>query len=108
MDAPVLSHLEVDSLPDPSCPAEESSPLGTISIPFQPHPILTRVVHFKLFREWITAIMRHWNPGDAVRCKLCPTCKAYQDGCLTVVTGRVEHGDAGMLSIHRMQIDEGV
>lgn len=58
------------------------------TIPIQPRPLRTRVVHLRIAGAVVTGIMRHWKSGDSGpmgRCKLCPTCLAYDDGCLTVV-----------------------
>ena len=76
---------------------------------FQPRPLLVRVVHFRMLGGWMTAIMRHWGPGDSGkqgRCKLCPECRAYDDGCLTVVGGLVAKSEASLYSIHGFKLQE--
>ncbi len=58
----------------------------------QPRPLKTRVVHFRFLGFVATAIMRHWRPGDSGpggRCRLCPECRAYDDGCLMVFGKRI-------------------
>lgn len=80
-------------------------------VPIRPKPRLVRVVHFRLFRWWITAIMRHWSPGDSGpggRCRLCPKCTAYEDGCLKVVSGRVSQAEAALLDSVKIRRQRGV
>lgn len=65
---------------------------------FNPRPLLTRVAHLRFAAWTITAIMRHWRPGDAGRCRLCPRCRAYDDGCLLVVGREVSREEAPTFS----------
>jgi hypothetical protein len=77
----------------------EADEAATISLFLQPMPTLTRVVHFKIWRWTVTAIMRHWRSGESGPsgpCRLCPSCTAYQDGCLKVVAGLVSKQDAAL------------
>jgi hypothetical protein len=64
----------------------------------QPEPMQTRVAYVRIFGFVLTAIMRHWRPGDAGRCKLCPRCRAYDDGCLMIFGRRIAKADAPLAS----------
>ena len=98
MEAPRHRDLDIDRCAQG--PPHDETPPGTI--PIQPNPAKVRVVPFRLFQWWVTAIMRHWTPGDsgaAGRCRLCPTCKAHDDGCLMIVARKVSVAEAGLFSV---------
>jgi tartrate dehydratase beta subunit/fumarate hydratase class I family protein len=68
----------------------------------QPMPIRTRGVTLNVGGRVVTAIMRHWRPGDSGpggRCKLCPTCIAYDDGCLILVNKTVNKPERPLFRI---------
>jgi hypothetical protein len=68
-----------------------------------PHPTLVRRAYFRLPGGWVTAIMRHWAPGDSGpggRCKLCPECHAGEDGCMVMVGRWIEKDDAPLYSMN--------
>lgn len=68
----------------------------------QPLPLRARRVVFGVGSKVVTAVMRHWRPGDSGpngRCKLCPTCRAYEDACLIVINREVPRGEISLLSI---------
>jgi hypothetical protein len=68
-----------------------------ISLPLQPSPVLTRVGYIEVGDKTVTAIMRHWRPGDSGpsgHCHLCPSCRAYANGCLILVNQYVRRKDA--------------
>jgi hypothetical protein len=74
------------------------------TVPIQPMPILTRVSHLETEGGPVTAIMRHWNPGDSGdpgRCKLCAKCQAYNNGCLILVGGFVPRERAPLYNTNR-------
>lgn len=73
-------------------------PSGLPTVAMQPRPARTRVVYLHLYGRIVTAVMRHWRPGDARRCQLCPRCKAYDDGCLMVFSRRVPRAEAPLVS----------
>jgi hypothetical protein len=56
------------------------------------------VTYFRLFGFVITAIMRHWRPGDCSRCRLCPNCRAYDDGCLMIFGRRIPKAVAPLVT----------
>jgi len=57
----------------------------------------------------LTAVMRHWRPGDCGRCRLCPRCRAYDDGCLMIFGKRVARADAPLVSSRgTAEVTEGV
>lgn len=78
-----------------AAPAPDAEP----TVYLQPRPTQTRVVYLAVDGRTVTAIMRHWREGDPARCWLCPTCRAYDDGCLVSVGIRVERPDAELFSI---------
>ncbi|WP_435005139.1 hypothetical protein P12x_003032 [Tundrisphaera lichenicola] len=68
----------------------------------QPLPLLTRVVTLKVLGVTITAVMRHWRPGDSGRrgrCQLCRNCSAYSDGCLVIIAKSVTREEAALLTL---------
>jgi hypothetical protein len=70
-----------------------------ISLPLQPAPVLTRVGYIEMGDKTVTAIMRHWRPGDSGpsgHCRLCPSCRAYANGCLILVNQYVRRKNAPM------------
>lgn len=70
-------------------------------ISIQPEPMATRVVYFRFLGFVVTAIMRHWKSGDSGpngRCRLCPKCKAYGDGCLMIFGKKIAREDAGLVT----------
>jgi hypothetical protein len=79
--------------------------------PETPRPTRTRVAHLKLGSLIITAIMRHWKPGDSGedgRCRLCPKCHASEGGCLIVLDKGVSRAEAPLYDSHGDRIQEWV
>lgn len=62
----------------------------------RPYPRLTLVANLRVGSTPVTAITRLWNPGDAARCRRCPTgrCSAHKDACQVLVGERVEPKEA--------------
>lgn len=46
----------------------------------------------------ITAIARTWAPGDAEKCRLCPTCTAERGLCVVTTFEDVSDADAPLFS----------
>jgi hypothetical protein len=81
--------------------AKSQANVAPMSIPLQPAPVLTRVGYIELGDQTVTAIMRHWQPGDSGpsgHCRLCPSCRAYANGCLILVNQYVPRPDAPLFN----------
>ena len=88
-------------MPAPTIEAVGDTARQTI-LPFQPHPVRTRVAHLRRGGERITAIFRRWKPGDSGpqgRCRLCPACTAYADGCLLLIAAHIPRESAPLFSL---------
>lgn len=76
-------------------------------IRMQPRPVLTQMCHLRTRAgQVVTAIARHWEPGDTGRCRLCPDCCANADVCLVMIGHRVSEEDAPTASMHGLKLQE--
>lgn len=69
----------------------------------EPRPLgMMRIVVGDPGREH-TVITRTWAPGDAARCRRCPTCEAHPSGtfCTLVAEGFVPASEASAFGIRR-------
>lgn len=74
------------------------------TVPLQPLPAALSVARMTVAGRPITAIMRHWKPGDAERCRLCPRhlCEVNSAGaCLVLVPQHVADHEAALEPLER-------
>jgi hypothetical protein len=71
----------------------DREPAGTI--PFAPRAVDLILVHLPESDQ--TAITRNWRPGDAARCRRCPTCHVNRHDTCTVVAPGLLDGESALL-----------
>lgn len=66
------------------------------TLPIQPHPLMTQLAAKTINGVTLSAISRHWAPGESKYCRLCPsgTCAAQQESCLILTTQPVGNDEA--------------
>jgi hypothetical protein len=76
------------------------------TLPIQPEP--TDWIDSFMPGPWggVTAVTRHWQPGDTQLCRLCPVCTAahHLALCQVQVRGTVAAEDLPLLSLHGRDI----